>query len=67
MVSDTGSLRGACPAETLRDLGRRGTIDGVEPEDVTLALTIIGDIRTDVRAIREELENGEEEEESDHS
>jgi hypothetical protein len=39
----------------------------MEPEDVTLALTILGDIRTDVRAIREELEDGEEEEESDHS
>jgi len=66
VVSDTGWLYGACPAETLRGLRSRGTINHVEPEDVTLALTILGDIRTDVRAIREELEDGEEEEESDN-
>jgi hypothetical protein len=35
----------------------------MEPEDVTLTLTILGDIRNDVRAIRLELEGGEEEEE----
>ena len=38
----------------------------MESEDVTLALTILGDIRTDVRAIRLELEGGEEEEEPDN-
>jgi hypothetical protein len=38
----------------------------VEPEDVTLTLTILGDIRNDVHAIRLELEGGEEEEEPDN-
>jgi hypothetical protein len=38
----------------------------VEAEDVTLALTILADIRTDVRAIRWEIDDGEEEEE-DHA
>jgi hypothetical protein len=39
----------------------------VEDEDVKLVLTILADIRTDVRRIRWELEDGEEEGESDNS
>ncbi len=39
----------------------------MEHEDVTLVLTILADIRTDVRAIRRELEGGEEEEEPDYN
>jgi hypothetical protein len=38
----------------------------MEDEDATLALTILADIRTDVRPIRWELEGGEEEEEPDN-
>jgi hypothetical protein len=38
----------------------------MEDEDVTLALTVLGDIRTDVRAIRWEFDGGEEEEEPDN-
>jgi hypothetical protein len=39
----------------------------VEAEDVTLLLSILGDIRSDVDAIRRELVNGEEEDEPEDS
>jgi hypothetical protein len=41
-------------------------MDPMEPEDVRLVLTILADIRADVRKIRWELEDGEEEEEPDN-
>jgi hypothetical protein len=37
----------------------------MEVDDEMLLLTILADIRSDVRAIRRELQDGEEEEESD--
>jgi hypothetical protein len=38
---------------------------GTDDEDITLALTVLADIRSDVRSILWELQGGEEEEE-DH-